>query len=163
MLAGKMLLQRLLQLGFSLLFLMAPSCDSRLLPLPGARGCSAGSAAAAGCGWGGQGLRSGTAVLGGDPTHPWGRAHGWGWQRLQEPYWAQQQLLLEAAPAVPHDPSSPGALGLWGPLRPFPASGVLAAVEHLLPGALPPCFGAAGSSSHRLPRACPLLSGWTEP
>lgn len=70
MLAGKMLLQRLLQLGFSLLFLMAPSCDSRLLPLPGARGCSAGSAAAAGCGWGEQGLRSGTAALGGDPTHP---------------------------------------------------------------------------------------------
>lgn len=55
MLAGKMLLQRLLQLGFSLLFLMAPFCDSRLLPLPGARGCSAGSAAAAGCGWGGRG------------------------------------------------------------------------------------------------------------
>lgn len=55
MLAGKMLLQWLFQLGFSLLFLMAPSCDSHLIPLPGARGCSAGSAAAAGCGWGGRG------------------------------------------------------------------------------------------------------------
>lgn len=31
---------------------------------------------------GGQGLRSGTAVLGGDPTRPWRRGHGWGWQRL---------------------------------------------------------------------------------
>lgn len=110
---------------------------------------------------GGQGLRSGTAVLGGDPTHPWGCGHAWGWQHLQELYWAWQQLLLETAPAVPHDPNSPGALGLRGPLGPSPARGVLVAVKRPQPGALPPCFGAAGSPSHRLPRACPLLSGWT--
>lgn len=63
---------------------------------------------------GGQGLPCGTAVMGGDPTHPWGRGHGLGWQRLRELDWARQQPLLEATPTVPHDPDSPGTLYLWG-------------------------------------------------
>lgn len=159
MLAGKMLLQRLLQLGFSLLFLMAPACNSRLLPLPGARGCSAGSAAAAGCGWGGRGCALVQLCWVGTPHVPGDVVMAGAGSVCRSCTGLGGNRCLKQ----PHDPDSPGALCLWGPLRTFPASGVLAAVEHLLPGTLPPCFGADSSPSHRLPRACPLLSGWTEP
>lgn len=122
MLAGKMLLQqRLLQLGFSLLFLMAPSCDSRLLPLPGARGCSAGSAAAAGCARGGRGCAPLKLSWVGTPHGPGDVGMAGAGSVCRSWTGLGSDRCLKQPLQSPHGPDSPGDLGLWGPLRAFPA------------------------------------------